>query len=111
MQIINNYRDRIGGAWASLSRVADDRANPRFSFNTRTPMHCPIHRKTPTFFVALCAALSGCANSTMFENRLMCNLDGSGGVVVSRWGGFGIASNIADEDIKRVCAAQQKGIE
>ena len=62
-------------------------------------------------FTAVAAvALAGCADTRIFENRLMCNLDGSGGVIVSRYGGVGIASNIADEDIRRVCAAAKPGV-
>ncbi len=60
--------------------------------------------------IAAAVALAGCADTRIFENRLMCNLDGSGGVIVSRYGGVGIASNIADEDIRRVCAAAKPGV-
>jgi len=57
-------------------------------------------------FIALCFSLSGCASGKLFENRLMCTTDGTGAVVVSRWAGFGIASNLSDDDVRAVCKRQ-----
>lgn len=53
--------------------------------------------------LALLALLSACASEGMFSNRLMCRLDGSGAVIVSRWGGFGIASDVVAADAARIC--------
>lgn len=56
--------------------------------------------------IVLVILFSGCADSKLFENRLMCATDGSGAVVVSRWGGFGFASNLSDADVRAVCSRQ-----
>ena len=47
--------------------------------------------------------LTACATEGMFSNRLMCRLDGTGAVIVSRWGGFGIASDVVAADAARIC--------
>ena len=56
--------------------------------------------------IVLVILFSGCADSKLFENRLMCTTDGSGAVVVSRWAGFGFASNLSDADVIAVCNRQ-----
>lgn len=56
--------------------------------------------------LAVLFALSGCADSRMFGNRIMCNMDGTGAVVVSQWGGFGFASNLSETDVRAVCQRQ-----
>jgi len=60
--------------------------------------------------LAACFLLSGCASGKLFENRLMCTTDGTGAVVVSRWAGFGIASNLSDDDVRAVCKRQAESI-
>ena len=56
--------------------------------------------------IVMAVLFSGCADSKLFENRLMCTTDGSGAVVVSRWAGFGFASNLSDADVIAVCNRQ-----
>lgn len=51
--------------------------------------------------------LSGCA-SHLFDNRVMCTLDGSQAIVNSNWGGFGISSVLTDADAAALCAEKLK---
>lgn len=72
-----------------------------------TPLHPWLARAWAYAITAaalvLLVLLSGCASRGLFENRVSCSLDGTHGQIVSRWGGFGIASDLAPEDAARVC--------
>lgn len=72
-----------------------------------TPLHPWLARAWAYAITAaalvLLVLLSGCASRGLFENRVSCSLDGAHGQIVSRWGGFGIASDLAPEDAARVC--------
>ena len=55
--------------------------------------------------IALALVLTGCANSPKFlENRLACTADGTELYTVSKWGPFGIGTQIAQADAAKVCA-------
>jgi len=79
----------------------------------RNKMNIPGFESYPARLVSVVVCMlilallfSGCADSKLFENRLMCSTDGTGAVVVSRWGGFGFASNLSDADVRAVCQRQ-----
>lgn len=57
--------------------------------------------------LVIVACCSGCASfgQGQFENRIVCTVAGDGGFVVSRYGQIGIASEIAEQDSKIICAA------
>ena len=57
--------------------------------------------------LALALSVAGCANSPKFlENRLACTVDGSELYAVSKWGPFGLGTQIAQADAAKVCASK-----
>lgn len=55
--------------------------------------------------VLAAVALSGCASfKGQFANRAACTLDGKQMLVASMYGPIGIASKVAEEDARVVCA-------
>ena len=53
----------------------------------------------------LAVLFSGCASGT-FENRVVCTTDGKRAQIVSRWGAFGIASDLHEVDALAICKGQ-----
>lgn len=49
---------------------------------------------------------TGCATQGLFENRIHCTLDGQKAAIVSRWAGFGIASDLTGADARAVCKSE-----
>lgn len=51
-------------------------------------------------FGLLAMALAGC---TVFDNRIACTMGGDEAFFVSKYAGFGIASNISEKDVPHLC--------
>lgn len=71
------------------------------------PITNPWHARAVAYAITAAAlvllfTLSGCSTRGLFENRVTCTMDGQG-QILSRWAGFGIATDLAPEDAARVC--------
>lgn len=56
--------------------------------------------------MVLCLALTGCANTGTFENRVTCSIAGDRVFVTSLYGAFGITSEVSKQDAQRICAPE-----
>lgn len=56
-------------------------------------------------FVLFLVLVAGCSTSVMsrFENRVVCTVAKDEASVISKWGLFGIASQVSEKDRKKIC--------
>lgn len=72
------------------------------------PFARPVNRLLALLVVVflLLVCFTGCASNGLFENRVHCTMDGNRAVVVSKWGGFGIASELTNDDARAICKGE-----